>query len=357
MKLVSINDIKGNEKLARHILTESGTELMAKGTLIKEEYIDKLKELGIQYVFIDDSVFVDIDFEKESPGIIKEKVKEESRALVKKILEKHIYKNTSELSEICYAADIIIHDITSEEEVMERIANIRRDGTDIYSHSINVCALATLIALKNGLDKDVVREMAKGCVLHDIGLRYVIVPYENVDVESLSAKEKSEFRKHVILGYDTLKDEEWISEVAKNIVLFHHERNDGSGYPYKNNSNQLDDTVKIVEVCDAFDSMINGIGYKQMKIHHVVEYIRAHSLTAFDRKYTEQLLSMVAMYPIGTKVITSENEIGVVVRQNKDCIDRPVIKIISDKEGKRVDGEPEKDMTKYLTIFIVDTIE
>ena len=66
---------------------------------------------------------------------------------------------------------------------------------------------------------------------------------------------------------------------------------------------------------------------------------------------------MVAMYPIGTKVITSENEIGVVVRQNKDCIDRPVIKIISDKEGKRVDGEPEKDMTKYLTIFIVDTIE
>lgn len=357
MILVQVNDLKGNEKLARHILTESGSELMAKGTVIKKEYIDRLTELGIEYVFVDDSKFLDIDFENENKGIIKEKVKEESRAIVKDVLEKHIYKNTSDLEKLCVAADNIINDITSEEEVMERVANIRKSGTDIYAHCINVCAFATLLALKNNFDKEVVREIAKGCILHDIGLRYMDVPYENVDVDMLPAKERSEFRKHVILGFDTLKDENWLSQIAKDIVLFHHERNDGTGYPFKNNAKSLDDTVKIVEVSDAFDCLLNGIGCKQMKVHEVVEYIRFHSLKAFEEKYATQLLRMVAMYPVGTKVITSDEEIGVVIKQNKECVDRPVLKIISDKYGKPVKEETIKDMTECLTMFIVDTVD
>lgn len=357
MRLVGVDELKGNEKLGKHIVSSFGTELMAKGTVLKLDYIPKLKELGIEYVFIDDSLYLNIDFEKDSPGIIKDKVKEESRALVKNVLEKHVYNNSGDLEKLCQAADNIIQDITSEEEIMERVANIRRDGTDIYSHSINVCALATLLALKNNLDEDTVRELAKGCILHDIGLRYVVANYEDMDIEQLEPKERSEFKKHVIYGYDAVKDQPWISNTAKDIILFHHERNDGSGYPYKNNGDALSDVVKMVEVCDTFDSMINGIGYKQMKVHQVVEYIRDHSYTAFESKYAEQLLTMVAMYPVGTKVITSENQIGVVVKQNKKSIDRPVIKIIADSEGRPVMEEEIKDMTECLTMFIVDTID
>ena len=93
----------------------------------------------------------------DNKGFIKEQVKEESRAIVKDVLEKHVYKNTSDLEKLCTAADNIINDITSEDEVMERVANIRKEGTDIYSHSINVCAMATLIALKNNFEKTIDR--------------------------------------------------------------------------------------------------------------------------------------------------------------------------------------------------------
>lgn len=357
MKLVKVSELKGNEKLAKHILTESGAELMAKGSVIKADYIDKLLQLGIEQVFIDDSLFQNIDFTNENKGFIKEQVKEESKAIVKDILEKHVYKNTSDLVKLCAAADNIINDIISEEQVMERVVNIRKEGTDIYAHSINVCAMATLIALKNNFVKETVREIAKGCILHDIGLRYVVVPYENVDVDQLDPKERSEFRKHVILGFDTLKDESWLGQVAKDIVLFHHERNDGTGYPFKNNGNSLSDAVKIVEVCDAFDCMLNGIGCEQMKVHEVVEYIRFHALMSFEEKYATQLLQMVAMYPVGTKVVTSDGEVGVVIKQNKQCVDRPVLKIIVDKDGKSVEDEVIKDMTVHLTMFIVDTVD
>jgi hypothetical protein len=65
---------------------------------------------------------------------------------------------------------------------------------------------------------------------------------------------------------------------------------------------------------------------------------------------------MVAMYPVGTKVIISDNRIGVVVKQNKECIDRPVLKIIADRTGKEL-PEETIDMTKSLTIFIEDTLD
>lgn len=357
MKLVKLDDLKGNEKLGKHILTQSGMELMTKGSILKPEYIQKLRELGVEFVFIDDTIIRDIDFANDSPGIIKEKVREESKELVKNVLEHHIYKNTSDLEQLCEAANIIVEDILSEDEIMERIANIRKEGTDIYSHSINVCSLATVLALKNGYDKDVVMEVAKGCILHDIGLRYTVVNYENVNIDDAIIKERSEFRKHVVLGFDAIKDEAWASQIVKDIVLLHHERNDGSGYPFKNHSKDVDDIVKIVEVCDAFDSMINGIGYEQMKVHQVVEYIKSKSLTAFERKYAEQLLAMVAMYPIGTKVITSEDEVGIVIKQNKECIDRPVLKIIVGADGIEIRDEVVKDMTEHLTMFIVDTLD
>lgn len=357
MKLVRISDLKGNEKLGKHIVTSSGMELMAKGSILKTEYIERLKELGIEYVFIEEISFFDIDFENENPGIIREKVKNESTAFVKNVMEHHIYKHTAELEQLCQAAKNIVEDIVSEEEILNRIANIRRESTDIYSHSINVCSLATVLALKNGYDKGIVMEVAKGCILHDIGLRYTTIEYENVNEENFSTKERNEFRKHVILGFDAIKDELWASQIVKDIVLFHHERNDGTGYPFKNRGKDVDDVVKIVQVCDAFDSMLNGIGYVPMKVHQVVEYIRSKSLTSFEKKYADQLLHMIAMYPVGTKVITSEDEVAVVLRQNKDCVDRPVLKIISDMNGIMEKNEVIKDMTEHLTMFIVDTLE
>ena len=270
MKLVKLSELKGNEKLGKHILTPNGMELMAKGTTLKPEYISKLQELGIEYVYIDDSMFINIDFDNEEQGIIRNKVKEESTSIVKNVLERHIYRNTSDLEKLCQAANIIVDDILSENNVLERVVNIRREGTDIYTHSINVCSMATVIALKNDYDKETVMEIAKGCILHDVGLRYTAVNYENVDVESMAQKDKSEFKKHIVLGFDAIDSEPWASNIVKDIILLHHERCDGSGYPFKRQGKELDDIIKIVSVCDAFDSMISGIGYEPMKVHKVV---------------------------------------------------------------------------------------
>jgi len=333
----SIKELRGTEILARHVLSDGGIELIAQGTELKTEYIEKLEELDIEYVYIEEKAEISVQD-------VCEKTKDE----VKDILEKHIYKNDSDLVEICRVADDIISDVINEEELMEQIATIRHTVEDLYTHSVNVCTLATVLALKNHMADDVVKDIARGSLLHDIGLRYITVPYENVDAENMGGINQAEYKKHPIYGFDAVRDAEWLSELTKEIILFHHERMDGSGYSLKYSREDLKDPVLIVSVCDAFDEMIGGIGYKQRSNYEVIEYLRDNSDIKFHKKYIAQLLEMAAMYPAGIKVQLSTGESAVVKRQNKGYIDRPVVDVV-DEDGNLL---REVDLLKELTVFI-----
>lgn len=348
-----VSELVGNEVLAKHIVSESGIELMVAGTKIKSDYIEKLNILGIEEVYVVENIN---NNGNENIELLQKVVKEDSKVIVKKIFEKNIYKNSSDISGLCEVANGIIDNVLSDEEIMTRVTNIRQGKGDLYSHSLNVCALSTILALKSGFSKEVISDIAKGSILHDLGLRNSTVPYENVEIKDLSEKEQKEYKKHVINGYDSIKDVDWLPELSKNIVLLHHERNNGNGYPFKNKGNTTSDAIKIVAVCDAFDSFLNGVGHCKHKVYETIEYLRHVSVGELDDTYVEMLLQMVALYPVGTTVLTNEGEIGVVIKQNDKQIDRPVLRIIQDKDGNEVDNVIV-DLMEKLTLFIVRVIE
>ena len=217
-------------------------------------------------------------------------------------------------------------------------------------HSISTCALATLVALKMQLSKDRVYNISVGCLLHDLGLRYISLDFENVDFESLSDKNKEEYHKHPIYGYTALKNEEWLSKTSKDIILCHHEQVDGKGYPLHSQSLSLE--VKIAAVCDFFDEHICGIGCKRMKVYEVVEFLKASKNTVFDAKVIDTLLEFTAVYPSGSKVVTNEKETAIVIQQNKGFPERPVLQIVTDKDGNAVEETLVKDLLKYNNVFI-----
>ena len=107
--------------------------------------------------------------------------------------------------------------------------------------------------------------------------------------------------------------------------------------------------------CDDFDSLISGVGSPKLKIYEAIEYIKANQGIKYDAMMTDKLLESVAVYPVGIKVITSEGESGVVVRQNHKFTDRPVIKMLKHADGSEYEDNVEKDLMKYLTVFIIDT--
>ena len=275
--------------------------------------------------------------------------------VVKKILEKHIYKHNEELKIIVNEAQRILDTVIAEPEVVNNITEIRNVSTDMYTHCINVCTLSTIMALRLKMSNKQIHNIAMGAILHDIGLRYINVPYVNVSENKMTNKDAVEYKKHTIFGYSSLQDEEWLPDVAKEIILFHHERIDGSGYPFQHKGDRLKPEVKLVSICDDFDSMISGIGSEKMKIYEAIEYIKVHSGVKYDPTIASKFLDSVAAYPVGCTVYTSDGEKAVVIRQNKEAADRPVIRMTEHADGTPYTENVEYNLLKQLTMFIVDT--
>lgn len=216
MTLKKIGELSGDEILARDITTWDYQIILPAGATIRKEYIEKLDELDIREVYVRDE-------DTKNSGILKSEIENSIKKTVRDILERHTYQNNKELAELSMAADNIISTIVEEEQVVEKVYDIKERNADIYEHSISICSLAILTALRLGAENKIIHDIGVGCLLHDIGLRYMTVDYNNQDMDTLNKQEIAEYKKHPVYGYSSLKNEGWISEISKNIILYHHE--------------------------------------------------------------------------------------------------------------------------------------
>lgn len=345
-----INELNGNEVLAKPIMTWDYQIIMPQGAVIKKEYLPRLEELGITEVYIKK-----METKSEEIFILKADVEKSVKEKVQDILERHTYQNNQELAELSITADNIISNILEEDKVVEKIFDIKERSTDIYEHSIVVGSFAILTALKLGLDKDKIHDIGVGCLLHDIGHRYFTTDFIKKDINSLSKQDLIEYKKHPVYGYSSIREEEWLSNLTKSIVLYHHELADGTGFPLR--LKEIPYECMIACVCDTFDEMICGIGCEKIKVYEAIEYFKTFKDVKYKAEIVDAFLTFTAVYPSGTKVITNEGELGVVVSQNKEFQDRPVIKIIKDKNGNDVNGDVIKDLVKVHNIFIDKVID
>jgi len=346
MRLCKVDELVGGEVLAKAIMTPEFRILLSEETVLRPEYIEKIKEFGISDVYIKDEDQV----HAQEVVLLKTEAENFFRDRVKTILEKHTYNRNSELMELSQTADNIITNILEEDAVVEKIFDIKERSSDIYEHSISICSLATLTALKLKIPKNKVHDIGVGSLLHDLGLRYLTIEYADQDISKLSKLELAEFMKHPVYGYSVLKNENWISNISKNIILYHHETLDGSGYPL--HAKEIPFESQIVNICDTFDEMICGIGCERRKVYEAVEYLKSLKGVKFNPEIVDVFLEFTAVYPAGSQVLLSDGRVGKVIRQNNEFPDRPIVQIIKDKNGNAVSKKEMIDLIKVNNIFI-----
>ncbi len=349
MRLCKLSDIVGDEKLARAVMTPDYRELLAAGTVLKPEYVRKLEQLGVTEVLI-----VDAKHNPEEVQILKDDVEDKFKEKVRSVIERHVYTNGSELEELSNTADSIITNILNNDEIVEQIFDIRERSADIYEHSISVCSLAVLVAAKMKIPKEEIHDLGVACIFHDIGLRYLNFEFNNQMLEDLSERELVEYRKHPAYAFSALEKEKWISRDSKLMILQHHERLDGTGYPL--HAKNIAKCSQILEVVDAFDEMICGIGCLRSRVYEAVEFMRIFRGTKFSEECVDILLEFTAVYPAGSLVVLNTGETAVVVRQNKQFPERPVLKIVKDKAGNTVNEEKLFDLLEVKTAYIENVI-
>lgn len=348
MKLTKVDELEEGNVLEQDIMTRDYQVLLGSGTILKKEYIEKLKELEIEQVFIHDELKVPI----KEIVILRNDMEQSFHDKLRDVIEKHTYQHNDKLQELCQTADAIITEILTEENVLEKVYDIKERSPDLYEHSISLCTLVTLVALKYSFTSDKVHDMGVACLLHDLGLRYLTIDYRNKDMTDMSEMEFVEYKKHPVYAYTSLKNESWLSNESKNMILMHHEHIDGSGYPLHATSIPL--AIQIITICDMFDEMISGIGYKQTRVREAVEFVRTGANQLFPQQLVENFLNFIAIYPVGTKVTISTGEQAIVIKQSHAFPDRPVVRIILDKNGKTVTREITRDLVQEQSVFIED---
>jgi putative nucleotidyltransferase with HDIG domain len=188
----------------------------------------------------------------------------------------------------------------SDETVRALAAAIDARDPYTHGHSIRVAAYSQLLARKAGLDDGHVETIRRGCLVHDvgkIGVRDTIL----LKPGQLSPDEVAEMRDHPAVGYRMLQRLEWDQRVF-DVVLHHHERWDGGGYPYGLVADAVPLVARVVAIADALDAMTSQRPYRSaLSYSEAAEVIMRQAGVQFD--------------PALVKVFrTSKREIGRLVK-------------------------------------------
>lgn len=345
MKLRKISELQENDIVGKTVMTQDYQVLLSEGTVLKQSYISKLKDLNIKEIY----VHTPKDDMRDST-VIRQEVRESMEARLEKLVGQYIRGEDESLKKVAELASEVVEELLANEKLLVRVYNIQEKSVNLYEHSLNVSIYVTITALKMNYDKEKVKHLAEAALLHDLGLHNMSFDICEVDVFGLSFDEEQEYKKHPLYSYEAVKEEEWLSEETKLLILNHHERNDGTGFPGR--AEKISELSSILNICELFDEMMSGIGCKPIKVFESIELIKFYSEKYFSKKVVDVFLEFIAVFPVGSKVILDNGKEATVVKQNNGFPERPIISIPTE-DGK---GTEIYDLMKIKTLNIVKVL-
>uniref|UniRef100_UPI0030840B6D HD-GYP domain-containing protein n=1 Tax=Desulforadius tongensis TaxID=1216062 RepID=UPI0030840B6D len=331
---MSIDYVKPGMKLAKSIYDSNGRVLLNKGVVLNENYVQKLKELSIPAVYIDDGLVPELKID----DVIAEETRLNAVCNVKKIfnkdVENNIAKNIIVHPEVFKSVNEIIEDLLSNSDIMVNLNDIRSTDDYVFGHSVNVCVLALITGIALGYERKRLYNLAVGAMLHDIGK--IKVPKEILNKPGkLTADEFEIIKKHSQWGFEILKSNPNISITSRVAAYQHHERFNGQGYPQGLSGNEIHEFAQIVGLVDMYDAITaNRVYRKAFPPHEAFEMIAGSGDYLFKYDIVKAFLDHVAAYPAGTFVQMNTGEIAVVMGTDKGMSLRPRLKILYDALGK-----------------------
>ncbi len=349
MRLVSLSMIKPEMKLAKAIYYKDCLILRA-GIMDIQRFTNSLKNLGIEYVYIDDDFSDGIDV----PDAISEETRINCKRILRQTLDDFEAKTVVDLKELSVSIHSIIDEILAKPDIQVSLNDISAADEYTFTHSVSATVYSLLIANKLGYSKQMMERLAAGCLLHDMGKTVLDKRILNKKGE-LTTDEFEHVKLHTTWGYEMLKKCTSLSELSRIIALQHHERMDGTGYPTGCPAGELHEFSRIVAIADVYDALVSDRVYRRRwSSNNAVNYLVENAETKFDLKLVSILIKQIAIYPNGSMVRLSTNAIGIVKEQNKNFPLRPVVRVIKNEIGEEITPY-DIDLMKVLDITIIES--
>ncbi len=357
MRLVSIANCRPGEKLAKSIYSNNGNTLIGQGVILNQRMIDRLKDLNITAIYIDDEQTEDIVVE----DAVSEATRKEAMSVIHntfqvfqedpKRWQKH-FNNRQLGKQFRQVMSSVIDELKQNHSAMNLLGSVCSTDHYVFAHSFNVTLYTTAVGLRIGLNEKELMEIGIGAMLHDVGK--VAVPQEILSKPGkLTDEEFEQIKKHTEFGFEILRKQDEIPLLAAHCAFQHHERLDGSGYPRNLKDQAIHPFAKVLAIADVYDALTTHRVYrKAMLPHQAMEILYTGVDKLFVKEYVETFRDTIALYPIGLGVTLNTGEEGVVVDYNRGAPSRPIVRIFKDEHGNQLDSPYEVDLSKRLNLVI-----
>lgn len=355
-KRVLTEDLSEGMVLAENIFDSDENVLLSEGIVIRSVYIKKINEMNIDSVIILDEDNTTLTLESGfDTSVEKDMVIQETRKTAKRFVEESmesiIKSGSLNYEKLHLVVNQIIDEIFESEDVTLSLANLKAVDDYIFHHSVNVCILSIITGIYSGLNKNRLIELGVGAILHDIGK--TLVPRDILNKPSrLTVDEFEVIKEHSSLGYGVVGSIDTLTNDSAEVILSHHERYDGAGYPNGKSKEEIHVYAKIASIADVFDAVTSDRIYGRKEDSYIaVSYILEDSGSKFDPEIVKTFLKVIAYYPVGLNVILNTGEYGVIVKKNRD---KPLVRVLFDKNMNSVKGYYEIDLNKNPMVSILD---
>lgn len=234
----------------------------------------------------------------------------------------------------------ILHQCNSNIELFNMLHCIRQYDDTTYIHSLNVAIICNIIGKWLNFSKEDLEVITLCGLLHDLGK--LLIPSKIITKPAkLTDDEFTTIKTHTLRGYNILKSKHIDSRI-KHSTLMHHERCDGSGYPYSFYSEQIDPFAKLVAIADVYDAMTCARVYRgPLCPFEVVNLFETEGYIKYDPKYIMTFLEGIVQTYIHNSVRLSNQMVGEIILINKLELSRPVVK----SGNQFIDLSKQRDLT------------
>ena len=327
-------DIQALQQHCKYVFidTEKGDEATSylddKPTLPSNQYVEEFLEGGTKRVNYEEkqSAF------HELPAA--EVALESATNKVAMIMDNLKAGDNLDVGAVRNAVQPVLESVIRNSDALLWVSEMQKKDEYTYAHSIDNCALGIAFGRHLGLYKEDMRNLAMGLLLMDVGKVKVDDGILN-KAGTLTVEEFDKMKEHVHHGVDLLRNTPGINESIIHIVLTHHERYDGSGYPHGLKGKQVPVFGRIAAIIDCYTAMTSTSIYRTaIAPHKALQTIYNWRNKYFQDELVEQFLQCVGVYPTGSLVEMSTGEVGMIMAQNRVQRLKPKIMMLLD-ENKR----------------------
>lgn len=239
-----------------------------------------------------------------------------------------------EIPRIKQAVEPMIDSVIRNPDACIWLARMKQQDQYIYQHSLGTSIWAVALGRQIGLPRRDLRSLAIGGLLFDIGKLQLDKAMLQAN-RRLTSKEWRVMKKHVEVGSRLLKEGGMTNRDILDMVDFHHERYNGTGYPQGLLKNEIPVFGRIAAIVDCYDAITSDRIYASaMSPSLAIKQLYSWKDVYFQAEIVEEFIQAIGIYPAGTVVELTSGEVAIVVAASRTRRLRPEIMLLLDTNKK-----------------------